>query len=91
MEYNFNKEVKLFMVFDILGDTERTGPLLWQIERKRLEDVKNHILDLLLMARILKRHFPSFLNYEKIYDYIKIILHKNLSFLHHVFKKLFAI
>lgn len=70
MEYNFNKDVKLFMIFDILGDTERTGPLLWQIERKRLEDVKNHILDLLLIARILKRHLPSFLNYEKIYDYI---------------------
>lgn len=26
MEYNFNNEVKLFMVFDILGDTVRTGP-----------------------------------------------------------------
>ena len=55
MEYNFNNEVKLFMIFDILGDTERTGPLLWQIDRKRLEDVKNHILDLLVIARILKK------------------------------------
>lgn len=70
MKYNFNKEVKLFMVFDILGDTERTGPLLWKIERKRLEDVKNHILDLLLIARILKNHFPSNLDYNKITDYI---------------------
>ena len=35
MEHNFSKEVKLFMIFDILGDTERTGPLLWQIERKK--------------------------------------------------------
>ena len=31
MEYNFKDDVKLFMVFDILGDTERTGPHLWQI------------------------------------------------------------
>lgn len=70
MEYSFAKDVKLFMVFDILGDTERTGPLLWQIERKRLEDVKNHILDLLLIARILKKYFPDNIDYNKINDYI---------------------
>ncbi len=70
MEYNFSNDVKLFMVFDILGDTQRTGPLLWQIDRKRLEDVKNHILDLLLIARILKKYFPTSLDYNKINDYI---------------------
>ena len=70
MEYNFKDDVKLFMVFDILGDTERTGPHLWQIERFRLEDVKNHILDLLLMDRILKKYFPEGLDYDKITDYI---------------------
>lgn len=70
MEYNFKDDVKLFMVFDILGDTERTGPHLWQIERFRLEDVKNHILDLLLMTRILKKYFPEGLDYDKITDYI---------------------
>lgn len=70
MEYKFNNEVKLFMIFDILGDTERTGPLLWQIDRKRLEDVKNHILDLLVIARILKKYFPTSLDYSKINDYI---------------------
>lgn len=70
MEYSFAKDVKLFMVFDILGDTERTGPLLWQIERKRLEDIKNHILDLLLIARILKKYFPDNIDYNKINDYI---------------------
>jgi len=70
MECNFYKDVKLFMIFDILGDTERSGPLMWQIERKRLEDVKNHILDLLLISRILKKYFPTFLDYDKIYDYI---------------------
>lgn len=70
MQHNFNKEVKLFMIFDILGDTERTGPLLWQIERSRLEDIKNHILDLLLIVRILKKHLPEDLDYNKINDYI---------------------
>lgn len=68
--YNFEADVKLFMIFDILGDTERTGLLLWQIDRKRLEDVKNHILDLILIARILKKYFPTFLNFDKIVDYI---------------------
>lgn len=70
MNYNFDKDVKVFMIFDILGDTERTGPLLWKIERKRLEDIKNHIFDLLLIARILRKHFPSYINIDKIYDYI---------------------
>lgn len=63
-------EVRLFMIFDILGDTVRTGPTLWHISRKRLEDVKNHILDLLLIARIIEKHLPSFLNDRKIFDYI---------------------
>jgi len=67
---SLEKEVKLFMIFDILGDTERTGPLLWKIERKRHEDVKNHILDLLLISRILKKYFPDNIDYNKIYDYI---------------------
>lgn len=70
MEHNFNKEAKLFMVFDLLGDTERTGPLLWKIDRKRLEDVKNHTLDLLFMARILRPYLPENINYEKLNDYI---------------------
>lgn len=70
MGYNFNKEVKLFMIFDILGDTVRTGPQLWYINRERLEDVKNHILDLFLIARILKKHFPKNIDYDKIIDYI---------------------
>lgn len=70
MKYDFNSEVKLFMIFDILGDTERTGPLLWHIKRKRLEDVKNHTFDLLLIVRILRKYFPDNLNYDKINDYI---------------------
>ena len=70
MEYNFKDDVKLFMVFDILGDTERTGPHLWQIERFRLEDVKNHVLDLMLMVRILRKYLPGDLDYNRISDYI---------------------
>ncbi len=62
---DFNKEIKLFMIFDILGDTERTGPLLWKIDRKRLEDIKNHEMDLLIILRIIKKHLPTNLDYNK--------------------------
>lgn len=58
------------MIFDILGDTIRSGPQLWHVKRERLEDVKNHILDLILMARILRKYLPAFLDFDKIYDYI---------------------
>ena len=67
---NFKNDVKLFMVFDILGDTERTGPNLWKINRFRLEDIKDHILDLTLIARILKKYLPEHIDYDKINDYI---------------------
>lgn len=70
MNYNFNTEVKLFMIFDILGDTVRTGPILWKINRHRLEDVKNHTFDLLLISQILKKYLPKNIDYNKIYDYI---------------------
>lgn len=73
MDNSFENDVKLFMVFDILGDTERTGPKLWGLpaldSRKRLEDVKNHTLDLLLIARILQKHFPQDINFNMVYDY----------------------
>ena len=39
---------------------------------ERLEDIKNHILDLLLITRILKKYFPEGLDYDKIYDYIPL-------------------
>ena len=70
MGTNFENEVKLFMVFDILGDTVRSGPKLWLIERERLEDVKNHIFDLLLIFRIIEKHLPETINKEKVFDYI---------------------
>ena len=63
-------EVKLFMIFDILGDTRRSGPVLWCVDRERLEDIKDHILDLLLIARILKNKLDKYINYDKLYDYI---------------------
>lgn len=69
-KYNLDKELKLFMIFDILGDTERTGPLLWKIDRARLEDVKDHVFDLLLMFRILKKYFPQYIDDSKVFDYI---------------------
>lgn len=70
MEYNFKDQVKVFMIFDILGDTVRSGPILWKIDRKRLEDVKNHVTDLHLIVRILKKYLPDNLDYNKIFDYI---------------------
>lgn len=63
-------KVKLFMVFDILGDVVRTGPQLWYVDRDRLEDVKNHVLDLILICRLLKDDLPSYLDFNKIFDYM---------------------
>lgn len=70
VKFNFEADVKLFMVFGILGDTERTGPHLWHIDRKRLEDVKNHVLDLITIARLLRKYLPDSIDYDKINDYI---------------------
>lgn len=64
------EHIKLFMVFDILGDTIRSGPIQWCVKRKRLEDVKNHTFDLLLIYRIIREHLPADLNFEAIFDYI---------------------
>jgi 5'-deoxynucleotidase YfbR-like HD superfamily hydrolase len=70
MVYDFNKQVKLFMVFDILGDTKRSGPVLWKIDRERLEDIKDHVMDLILMVRLLRKYLPDYLDFDKINDYI---------------------
>ncbi len=70
MSKDYKKLVRLYMLFDILSDTERTGPILWHIERKRLEDVKDHICDLIIMLRIMKTELPFYLNYDKMIDYI---------------------
>ena len=70
MGINFEDDVKLFMVFDILGDTVRSGPIEWCVKRERLEDVKNHIFDLLLIFRIIEKHLPNDIDKEKVFDYI---------------------
>lgn len=70
MGYNFKDSIQLFMIFDILGDTLRSGPLIWSVNRKRLEDVKNHVFDLILMFRILERYLPSDIDGMKVVDYM---------------------
>ena len=66
----FEKEVKLFMLFDILGDMVRSGMIQWKVDRERLEDVKDHIMDLILITKILAPHFPSYVDINKMIDYI---------------------
>ena len=68
----FETEVKLFILFDILGDTVRSGMIQWKIERKRLEDIKNHILDLILIAKILERYISDYVDINKVIEYIII-------------------
>lgn len=70
MSESFENDVKLFMIFDILGDTIRSGLLQWNIQRTTLNSVKTHILDLLLIYRILEKRLPDFLDFKKIFDYI---------------------
>lgn len=67
---DFSRNVKLFMIFDILGDTQRSGPLLWHIDRSRLEDIKNHEMDLLLMYKIIRKYLPEDLDDNKVCNYI---------------------
>jgi len=45
-------EAKLYMIFDMLGDIPRTGPLIWKVDRARTEDIKDHIFDLIIMDRV---------------------------------------
>lgn len=66
----FEQEVKLFMLFDILGDMVRSGMIQWKVDRERLEDVKDHILDLILITKILERYFPSYVDTNKMINYI---------------------
>ena len=65
-----NLEAKLYMIFDMLGDIPRTGPLIWKVDRIRTEDIKDHTLDLIIMAEILKKHFPSYIDYDLLVNYI---------------------
>lgn len=65
-----DKVAKIYMLFDMLGDTIRTGPVIWRVNRSRTEDVKNHTFDLLLMVKLLKSRFPKCIDYEKLENYI---------------------
>ena len=64
-----NKEAKLYVLFDMLGDLVRSGSLQWKINRFRTEDVKDHVVDLILMTKLLKPYFPSYINTDKMTDY----------------------
>lgn len=70
MPIDFNNAIDLFMVYDILGDTLRTGPLLWCVDREILENIKDHSNDLILIYRILERYMPSYVNSRKVTDYM---------------------
>ena len=61
-------EAKLYFIFDMLGDMERSGPKLWHVKRERLEDIKDHIFDLIVLDKILSNYFPVDINNERIID-----------------------
>lgn len=62
-------EAKLYMIFDMLGDMERSGPLLWCVDRKRTEDIKDHVFDLIVIVKILEKYFPPYIDCNKIIMY----------------------
>ena len=63
------KEVKLYELFDILGDIKRSGPIQWKIDRFRTSDIKDHIFDLIVIIKMLKPYLPAYINTEKMIDY----------------------
>lgn len=63
------KEARLYLLFDMLGDLVRSGPQQWKIKRFRTEDVKNHIFDLILMTKIIKPWLPGYIDTDKMIDY----------------------
>ncbi len=70
MKHNFNKNVELFMIFNILGDTIRTGLIDWNISRDKLNCIKVHIADLNMILRLIESYLPNILDCKKLYDYI---------------------
>ena len=64
-----DKEAKLYVVFDMLGDLVRSGPLQWKVDRFRTEDVKDHVFDLILMTKLIKPYIPSYVDTDKMIDY----------------------
>ena len=63
------KEAKLYLIFDMLGDLKRSGPIQWQIDRFRTEDIKDHVFDLILMSKLLKPYLPSYVDTNRMIDY----------------------
>lgn len=64
-----DKEAKLYVLFDMLGDLIRSGPLQWKVDRFRTEDLKDHVFDLILMVKLIRPHLPSYIDTEKMTDY----------------------
>lgn len=63
------KEAKLYLIFDMLGDLRRSGPVQWQIDRFRTEDIKDHVFDLILMTKLIKPYIPNYIDTNKMIDY----------------------
>lgn len=63
------KEAKLFLLFDMLGDIRRSGAVQWKVNRFRTEDIKDHIFDLVILTKLLKPYFPSYIDIDKVIDY----------------------
>ncbi|MEE3343763.1 MAG: HD domain-containing protein [Bacilli bacterium] len=63
------KEAKLYILFDMLGDLVRSGPIQWKVDRFRTEDVKDHIFDLILMVKLIKPYLPDYIDTNKMIDY----------------------
>ena len=66
------KQIKFYELYNILGNTIRSGLLLWKVDSERLNDIKNHTFDLLLLARLLKESIEYPLDFNKIEDYIYV-------------------
>ena len=64
-----NKEANLYLLFDMLGDIKRSGPIQWKIDRFRTSDIKDHILDLIVITKLLKPYLPAYINTDKMIDY----------------------
>lgn len=61
-------QAKLYLIFDMLGDMKRSGPLLWHVNRERLEDIKDHIFDIIALDKILEPYMPVHINHERIIE-----------------------
>ncbi len=63
------KETRLYLILDMLGDLKRSGPIQWQVDRSRTTDIKDHVFDLIVKIKFLKPYLPEFIDTEKMIDY----------------------